>query len=96
MSNSNEEMRQYIREGAGGNQFDTLTNLHPVRRRSEKPVSCSLDKNDPRNDVDYDTFFYGTEPLPGDLAWTRHARRVANMSPVPPYPTWKDNGRPIQ
>lgn len=24
---------------------------------------------DPRNDDDYDTWAYGTEPLPGDLAW---------------------------
>ena len=25
---------------------------------------------DPRNDEDYDTFEYGTEPLPGDHTWT--------------------------
>ena len=24
---------------------------------------------DPRNDEDYDTFEYGTEPLPGDQTW---------------------------
>ena len=24
---------------------------------------------DPRNDEDYDTFEYGTEPLPGDETW---------------------------
>lgn len=24
---------------------------------------------DPRNDEDYDTFFYGTEPIPGDTSW---------------------------
>lgn len=24
---------------------------------------------DPRNDDDYDTFEYGTEPIPGDTAW---------------------------
>jgi len=24
---------------------------------------------DPRNDEDYDTFEYGTEPLPGDKTW---------------------------
>lgn len=26
---------------------------------------------DPRNDDDYDTFEYGTEPLPGDHTWTK-------------------------
>lgn len=25
---------------------------------------------DPRNEEDYDTFEYGTEPLPGDHTWT--------------------------
>ena len=28
-------------------------------------------KTDPRNDEDYDTFDYGTEPLPGDPTWIR-------------------------
>lgn len=27
--------------------------------------------NDPRNDPDYDTFPYGTEPIPGDTTWTQ-------------------------
>lgn len=26
---------------------------------------------DPRNDDDYDTFEYGTEPLPGDETWRK-------------------------
>lgn len=26
---------------------------------------------DPRNEEDYDTFEYGTEPLPGDHTWTK-------------------------
>lgn len=26
---------------------------------------------DPRNDDDYDTFEYGTEPLPGDETWKK-------------------------
>ena len=26
---------------------------------------------DPRNDKDYDTFEYGTEPLPGDETWKK-------------------------
>lgn len=28
---------------------------------------------DPRNDEDYDTFEYGTEPLPGDETWKKSA-----------------------
>ena len=27
--------------------------------------------DDPRNDEDFDTWHYGTEPLPGDMTW-RH------------------------
>ena len=37
--------------------FDTLSNTSPCRN------------TDPRNDEDYDTFLYGTEPLPGDRTW---------------------------
>ena len=31
---------------------------------------------DPRNDQDYDTFMYGTEPLPGDRTWARRSSVV--------------------
>jgi hypothetical protein len=27
--------------------------------------------NDPRNEPDYDTYDYGTEPLPGDTTWAQ-------------------------
>lgn len=27
--------------------------------------------DDPRNEQDYDTFDYGTEPLPGDTIWVK-------------------------
>lgn len=27
--------------------------------------------DDPRNDEDYDTFDYGTEPIPGDKTWIK-------------------------
>jgi hypothetical protein len=27
--------------------------------------------NDPRNEPDYDTYDYGTEPLPGDTTWAK-------------------------
>jgi hypothetical protein len=26
---------------------------------------------DPRNDPDYNTFAYGTEPIPGDTTWAK-------------------------
>ncbi len=26
---------------------------------------------DPRNEPDFDTFSYGTEPIPGDTTWTK-------------------------
>jgi hypothetical protein len=26
---------------------------------------------DPRNEKDFDTFLYGTEPIPGDTTWTK-------------------------
>ena len=61
-------------------QFDTLSNTHPVRRRWET--------KDPRNDNDYDTFDYGTEPLPGDRTW---AYRGAKMRV--PTGKWKGVGR---
>ena len=62
------------------NHFDTLSNLHPIRRKWEKP--------DPRNDQDYDTFDYGTEPLPGDRTW---AFRKSGITP--PTGKWKGVGK---
>lgn len=32
-------------------------------------LSDTKDISDPRNDDDYDTFEYGTEPLPNDQTW---------------------------
>ena len=52
--------------------FDTLSNTHPIRRKWEK--------KDPRNDKDYDTFDYGTEPLPFDRTW---ACKKAGITPPP-------------
>ena len=34
---------------------------------------------DPRNDQDYDTFMYGTEPLPGDRTWVRRSSVVEKL-----------------
>ena len=33
---------------------------------------------DPRNDTDYDTFPYGTEPLPGDTTWAKAKEEKEN------------------
>lgn len=33
---------------------------------------------DPRNDDDYDTYEYGTEPLPGDETWKKPEEGSAN------------------
>lgn len=35
---------------------------------------------DPRNDEDYDTYDYGTEPLPGDRTWQRLPLLERNVS----------------
>jgi hypothetical protein len=32
-------------------------------------VLLSTAKDDPRNEEDYDTWEYGTEPIPGDQTW---------------------------
>ena len=61
------------RRGVDGNFFNTLTNTHPNQRR------VRTIGQDPRNDQDYDTFDYGTEPLPGDRNWVRNARASQNM-----------------
>ena len=64
-------------------QFDTLSNTHPIRRRWEA--------KDPRNDKDYDTFDYGTEPLPGDRTW---AYTKAGITPPPSQ--WKSHDKPTK
>ena len=33
------------------------------------PKYILIDEEDPRNEDDYDTWQYGTEPLPGDHTW---------------------------
>ena len=59
-----------------GKWFDTLSNTSPCRGK------------DPRNDDDYDTFLYGTEPLPGDRTWRF---RKAGVRPTPGK--WKGVGK---
>ena len=65
------------RKGVDGNFFNTLTNTHPNQK-------------DPRNDQDYDTFLYGTEPIPGDTTWGKMAKIRAGLKP---RPQWKGVGR---
>ena len=35
-------------------------------------------EDDPRNDEDYDTYEYGTEPLPGDETWVNTEKSRAD------------------
>lgn len=35
-------------------------------------------EDDPRNDEDYDTYEYGTEPLPGDETWVKPEKTQIN------------------
>jgi hypothetical protein len=61
-------------EMRGGVFFDTLSNTHPTAK-------------DPRNDEDYDTFLYGTEPVPGDTTWAKYCQLKAGLKPIP---QWKN------
>ena len=40
---------------------------------------------DPRNDDDFDTWEYGTEPVPGDHTWHTHSV-ATDHEPIPPCP----------
>ena len=46
---------------------------------------------DPRNQEDFDTWEYGTEPLPGDRTWTKQAAlaRLLERKHRPPTPPQK-------
>jgi hypothetical protein len=37
----------------------------------ESPKKRFITFSDPRNDFDYDTFEYGTEPIPNDTTWIK-------------------------
>jgi len=37
----------------------------------EEEAALADNWNDPRNESDYDTYAYGTEPLPGDTTWAK-------------------------
>ena len=45
---------------------DDLTVVHKLQEEADIADAW---KEDPRNDPDYDTFPYGTEPIPGDTTW---------------------------
>jgi hypothetical protein len=44
------------------------------------PHYILVDEQDPRNDDDYDTWAYGTEPLPHDHTW-QHTSIDVSVSP---------------
>jgi|AACY02.9.fsa_nt_gi hypothetical protein len=67
-------MGDYVKD-SNSSFFDTLTNTHPNMRR------VRTIGQDPRNDQDYDTFDYGSEPLPGDTTWAKMARIRAGLRP---------------
>ena len=45
---------------------DDLTVVYKLQEEADIAAAW---KEDPRNDSDYDTFPYGTEPIPGDTTW---------------------------
>ena len=45
------------------------SDLTVVYKLQEEADIADAWKEDPRNDPDYDTFPYGTEPIPGDTTW---------------------------
>lgn len=48
---------------------DALANLTSFIE--EQTTHYAFVEDDPRNDEDYDTYEYGTEPLPGDETWVK-------------------------
>ena len=48
-----------------------------------------LIEDDPRNEDDYDTFEYGTEPLPGDQTWKKSDNGDLPDGPAVTVPTPK-------
>ena len=39
--------------------------------KGEVYIPLSEEVYDPRNENDFDTFLYGTEPIPGDTTWAK-------------------------
>ena len=39
--------------------------------KGEVYIPPSEEAYDPRNEDDFDTFLYGTEPIPGDTTWAK-------------------------
>lgn len=61
MSELSEEEQQLLN--------DALANLTSFIK--EETTHYMFIEDDPRNDEDYDTYEYGTEPLPGDETWVK-------------------------
>jgi len=45
---------------------DDLTVVHKLQEEADLAIKAG---KDPRNDPDYNTYDYGTEPIPGDTTW---------------------------
>jgi hypothetical protein len=52
----------------------------------EKPM-------DPRNEPSYDTYDYGTEPIPGDTTWAKQKEDKAQKQSVHPAPARNNKKR---
>ena len=60
-----------------------LANLGEYIHTHGTPDYVLIDSEDPRNEDDYDTWSYGTEPLPHDHTW-QHASIDVDVSPSEP------------
>lgn len=51
---------------------------------------AAIPLGDPRNEDDYDTWDYGTEPLPHDHTWV-HGKGADNSKHLASHKHWNDN-----
>ena len=72
------ELGNYVKD-SNPDFFNTLNNTH-LNQRRVRTIG-----QDPRNDQDYDTFDYVSEPLPGDTTWAKMARIRAGLKPRPQW-----------
>ena len=57
---------------------EVLARLTPTFTRVLAPEAKN--NSDPRNEEDYDTWEYGTEPIPGDHTWTESENGVVTRN----------------
>lgn len=58
-----------------------MANLGEYIHEHGTPKYILIDELDPRNEDDYDSWAYGTEPLPGDHTW-RSTSIDVDVSPI--------------